>query len=50
MNNKFLYLCSQLDIINSKIKNADDSKEIIQLLEERIKIINELLKLEEEDE
>lgn len=50
MNKKYLDLYSQLYIINLKIKDARDLKEIKQLYEECLKIINALINLEEEDE
>lgn len=50
MNKKYLDLYSQLYKINLKIKDARDSKEIKQIYEECLKIINEMIKLEEENE
>ena len=50
MSKRYLDLYSQLYNINLKIKYANDLKEIKELYEECLKIIDELIKLEEEDE
>ena len=50
MSKKYLDLYSQLYTINLKIKDANNLKEIKQLYEECLKIIDDLIKLEEEDE
>lgn len=50
MNKKYLDLYSQSYNINLKIKYTKDLKDIKELYEEILKIIDELIKLEEEDE
>lgn len=50
MNNKYLDLYSQLYKINLKIKDTNNLKEIKEIYEECLKIIDKLIKLEEENE